>query len=427
MQMALFAGLLLVLAFSVLTIWTLDRWAVTGTQIGIFALAMVAAFRSTILGCGWPRSWVQLPLWTAVIWGLAQLAANRPVYRFATWSAVLGWLTLGFAFAIARQVFEDLALARLFRLFAIYFGAIIALWAIIQLFSAEGKILWIYSALESNQPMGPFLNRDYYSAFIELLLPICLWEALIDRRRAVLYGALAAIMYASVIAGASRAGSIAVNLELAAVLIPVLSRRRKKDVRPGGTQARMPVLHGKSMSCGQCGAGFPVSGRDRLDGRNRGRATLRIALLVLTFSAIVGWDVLLKRFETKDPFAGRLEDWEAGLAMIHDRPLVGFGLGTWTTAYPGYAVFDPGAVVNAAHSDWLQWAGEGGIPFAIFMLIVAARALQLGLASPWGLGAVFVFLHCLVDFPLQKPPIFLWLIVVVAGLEAERREMGSRV
>ena len=29
------------MAFSVLTIWTPDRWAVTGTQIGIFALAMV--------------------------------------------------------------------------------------------------------------------------------------------------------------------------------------------------------------------------------------------------------------------------------------------------------------------------------------------------------------------------------------------------
>jgi O-antigen ligase len=385
----LFAGLLLVMVFSVLTIWTLDRWAVTGTQIGIFALAMVAAFRATVRGTGWPRNWVQLPLWTAVIWGLAQLAANRSVYRFATWSAVLGWLTLAFAFGIAVQVFKDASLARLWRRFAIYFGAIIALWAILQLFSAEGKILWIYSPPESIRPMGPFLNRDYYSAFMELLLPLCLWEAMIDRPRAVLYGALAAIVYASVIAGASRAGSILVNLEAAAVLILALRRG------------------------------------DRMNWRNRRGVTLRIALLVMTFSAVVGWDVLLQRFETKNPFADRQEDWQAAIAMIHDRPWAGFGLGTWTTAYPGYAVFDAYAVVNAAHSDWLQWAGEGGIPFVALMLILAGRSLQLGIRSPWGLGAAFVFLHCSVDFPLQKPPIFLWLIVMVAALEAGRQEMHT--
>lgn len=383
---ALFAGLLLVMAFSVLTIWTLDRWAVTGTQVGIFALALVAAFRWPVRAARRSGNWVELPLWTGVIWGIAQLAANRSVYRFATWSAVLGWLTVAFAFGIAMQIFEDASLARPFRRFAMYLGAMIALWAILQLFSAEGKILWIYSPPQSDRPMGPFLNRDYYSAFMELLLPLCLWEAMVDRPRAVLYGTLGAIMYASVIAGASRAGSIIVNLEVAAVLTLALSR--------GGSS----------------------------NGRNRHRLAIVTTTLVVTFSAVVGWDVLLQRFQTKDPFAGRQEDWQAALAMLRDRPWTGFGLGTWTTAYPGYAVFDANAVVNAAHSDWLQWAGEGGIPFAALLLILAGRSLQLGIRSPWGLGAASVFLHCSVDFPLQKPPIFLWLIIILAALEAGRRK-----
>jgi O-antigen ligase len=385
---ALFAGLMLVLLFSVLTVWTHDRWAISSTQVAVFLLALVAAFRSTILGSGWPKNWLQFPLFATVIWGLVQLETNRSVYRYETWSAVLDWITVAFAFVIGVQVFENESLIRGFRLLAIYFGALLALVAILQLFSAEGKVFWIYSPVQGT-PMGPFANRDHYSAYIELLLPFALWEALVDRRRAILFGCLAAIMYASVIAGASRAGSVLVNLELGAVLIPALTR--------GG----------------------------RIGSRGAGRVILRIALLVLIFSAIVGWDVLLKRFEERDPFAGRREAWISGVAMIRDRPWMGCGLGTWTTAYPAYAIIDIGAFLNAAHSDWVQWAGEGGIPFAVLMLIVAARALQLGIRAPWGLGVTFVFLHCLVDFPLQKPPIFLWVIVVLAALEAGRPKIRS--
>jgi hypothetical protein len=28
--------------------------------------------------------------------------------------------------------------------------------------------------------------------------------------------------------------------------------------------------------------------------------------------------------------------------------------------YPAFATFDPGVIVNQAHSDWLQWTAEGG-------------------------------------------------------------------
>lgn len=380
---ALFAGLMLVLVFSVLTVWTHERWALSTNQVAIFCLAIGAAFRSTFLGAGWPANWLQLPLFATVLWGLIQLQADRSVYRFATWSAVLDWLTVALTFVIGLQAFEDGRTAHRFRRLAIYFGALLALVAILQLFSAEGRVFWVYTPKHEFQPMGPFVNRDHFSAYMELLLPFALWEALIDRRRVILFGGLAAVMYASVIAGASRAGSILVNLELAAVLIPAL------------TGARRTAGHGV------------------------GRVILRIALLVLIFSAIVGWDVLLKRFEAPDPFAGRREAWLSGMAMIRDRPWIGFGLGTWTIAYPGYAIVDIGAFLNAAHSDWVQWAGEGGIPFFALMLIVAARALQLGIRAPWGLGITCVFLHCFVDFPLQEPPIFLWLAASLAALEIE--------
>ncbi|MDQ2949415.1 MAG: O-antigen ligase family protein, partial [Acidobacteriota bacterium] len=183
--------------------------------------------------------------------------------------------------------------------------------------------------------------------------------------------------------------SVLVNLELAAVLIPALSR------------------------------GW---------GRQRTASSwmsLRIGLLSLIFTAVVGWDALLQRFQAKDPLAGRREMWLGGLAMIRDHPWLGVGLGTWMTAYPRYALFDLGTLVNAAHSDWLQWAGEGGIPFAGLLVLVAGRALYLGLKMPWGVGVFFVLLHCLVDFPLQKTSIILWMVVLLAALEAGRHREGA--
>ena len=317
-------------------------------------LLIIGVFRYAFLGISWPRNWLQLLLIIAPVWGLVQLGTNRTVYRFETWNEVLNWIVLAAAFPIACQMFATESIRNKLRIFAIYFGGFLALWAILQLFSSEGQILWYYKPRFSDQPMGPFLNRDHYSAFIELLLPMALWEALQDRRRAVLFGGLAALMYASVIAGASRAGSVLVNLEVGAIVLLALVR----------TAQRESVV---------------------------ARQFLKIALLIVTFSAIVGWDVLLQRFQQKDPFLGRREFWQSGIAMIHDHPWVGFGLGTWTTAYQGYAVFDDQAFVNAAHSDWLQWAGEGGIPFALLMLILAGRALQLGIRMPWAWGLLLSF------------------------------------
>lgn len=375
-----------VLVYAVLTVSIPDRWAVSALQIAIFALAVMVAIESTLTGRGWPASWLQFPLFAGAAWGLVQLKTDHSAYRFATWLEVLNWTALGFVFVIGLQAFTSMRLVHRFRRFGIYFGALVAIWAILQLFSSEGKLFWVLTPSQAAGVMGPFVNPDHYSAYMELLLPLALWEAVVDRRRAILFGCLAAVMYASVIAGASRAGSVLINLELGAVLIPALTR-------------------------------------GRMAAQGAWRILPRIALLVLIFSAIVGWDVLLQRFQDKDPFSVRREAWISGIAMIRDHPWIGCGLGAWTTVYPHYAVRDVGTFLNAAHSDWLQWAGEGGIPFLMLMLLVAARALQLGLGAPWALGITCVFLHCLVDFPLQQPPVFIWLLVMLAAAETARTKI----
>jgi O-antigen ligase len=90
--------------------------------------------------------------------------------------------------------------------------------------------------------------------------------------------------------------------------------------------------------------------------------------------------------------------------MIQDRPVTGFGLGAWSGAYPGYALYDDGLFVNQAHNDWAQWAAEGGIPFLLMMIAIFGLSVRPALRRVWGVGVLFVFIHCLVDYPFQQRP-----------------------
>jgi len=107
-------------------------------------------------------------------------------------------------------------------------------------------------------------------------------------------------------------------------------------------------------------------------------------------------------------------------AMIADRPWQGFGLGSFGAVYPEYALFDSGAVVEHAHNDWLEWAAEGGLPFAGAWAVLAAFVFSPAIRSVWGLGVVAVFLHALVDFPLARFGISAWTFVLIGALENTR-------
>jgi len=96
--------------------------------------------------------------------------------------------------------------------------------------------------------------------------------------------------------------------------------------------------------------------------------------------------------------------------------LTGFGLGTWSEVYPGFARFDDGLFANQAHNDWAQWAAEGGIPFFLIMLAVVAGALRPAFRSLWGLGLLAVFIHCLVDYPMQQRPALAAFFFALLGI-----------
>jgi O-antigen ligase len=152
------------------------------------------------------------------------------------------------------------------------------------------------------------------------------------------------------------------------------------------------------------------------------RAAARVLVASMTtlavLGAVAGWDVIWKRLQEPNPYAVRKDFLLSSLAMVRDRPLTGFGLGTWSEVYPGFARFDDGLFANQAHNDWAQWAAEGGIPFFLLMVGVVAAAVRPAFRSLWGVGLLAVFVHCLVDYPMQQRPALAAFFFALLGILA---------
>ena len=312
----------------------------------------------------------------AAAWPLVQLAAGRSVYRFETWNAALVWAAHLTVFLLALQLFGNPVRLSRFLDALLWFGTAIAALSLVQLFTSGGRIFWLFPTAYKDLVLGPFVYRNNYAAFVELVVPLALLKALARPRTSLAWSAAAALMAASVVASGSRAGIVVVGLETLVILA--------------------------------------------LDSRGRAPgAVWKLAAATAVLVAIAGPGFLWSRFHQADPLAVRRELVASSLAMLRERPWMGFGLGTWPTAYPAYATFDLGVFANHAHCDWAEWAAEGGLPFLAATVALASAALVWSARRRWGIGVAAVFVHALVDYPLQKPVLAALTFTLLGALAAD--------
>ena len=393
--------LALILAIAILVMFIPRAWINPALfQTGLFLLGCAWAIAMAIRPFDLRFSTPMVSLACIVVWCLVQLAANWTMGRADTEVSVLAWLGNLLAFFLAMQVCASPRVRRQFLDALLYFAFVLSVVSVVQFFGGDTRIFWLFPT--DAAALGPFVNRDQYAAFIEMVLPIALVQALGWGPRATRFAVISAAMYASVIAGASRAGALLVTAEI--VIVPLVlwvKRRSGSEMRRTGAGRTNPEQT-----------------------RNRRTAAINVGLLALVFVAVVGWAVLWNRFQDPDPLKGRREMLSSTVAMIHARPWTGFGLGTFRAIYPAYASVDFGAVVNHAHNDWAEWAADGGIPFSLLVLSIALWSVPKAFRTVWGIGAVAVFIHGTVDFPLQKPVLELWLFTLLGAMAAESAIAG---
>ncbi|MEO8127699.1 MAG: O-antigen ligase family protein [Bryobacteraceae bacterium] len=371
------AALVSLLFFGILTLWVPQLWAWSLFQVGIFLLAAVRFLRKRPV---WPRS-AGLPLAAAALWPLLQLALAQTVNRGATWVAALNWFTFLLVFLLACDALAHLRARDWFLKTSALCGSLLAVLAIAQKYSANGRIFWLFPSGYTTDVLGPFVNRNQYAAWMELLLPIALYFAVTDRRTRVLYGTGSAIMLSSVIAAGSRAGSVLVLAEGLAVMAIFAFRAQ--------APRRTIVLRALQFS---------------------GAVVIAVAL--------AGSNDLRARLQATGAESLRLDALQASIRMTAERPWMGSGLGTWSIIYPKYARIDTGLFMNQAHNDWAQWAAEGGIPFVGLLALFAAALAKPAFRSIYGLGIAAFLLHALLDYPMQQRPGLAAFFFAIAGAAA---------
>ena len=201
----------------------------------------------------------------AAVFGAAAMGYGEYRLRFDTQSAVVRWATFLAVFLVGFiSVSRPGAWLAGFAPRCCGLALAIAVLATVQTFTSD-KIFWLFPTPYTGV-MGPILNHGHYAAFIEVVLPFALYEATRRERGGLLYAGMAAVMYASVIASTSRAGTVLATAEVVAILVVMWVR------------------------------GFA-------GGRVVGVSVLRMAVLFAAFTAVVGWEHVRDRFLAPDPVA----------------------------------------------------------------------------------------------------------------------------
>lgn len=337
------------------------------------------------------------PLALFFLVGLGQWSFGATASRYDTRiELLLSLASLIFLF-LCMQVFRTLQDWRGFVWFGMGLGFVVSVFAILQHLTSNGKLYWFRELRYGGMPFGPYVNRNHFAGFAELVFPLALVPLVLGRvrRERVAVVALFAIMpIVALFLSASRGGIVSFCVQLA-LLTYLLLRRR--------------------------GLGKHLLGA---------AAVLLAALLMVTW---LGVGQILERFSSfQSPevtegkrAAMRRNAWHIFL----DHPLPGTGLGTFQIVYPRYETLYDGRIVNHAHNDYLEALAEtgvlGGLCCAWFLVVLLLKSLSrfrendfsfVGALQLSGMVACAGFLvHALVDFNFHIPS-NLWLFLLMAHL-----------
>jgi O-antigen ligase len=381
-------GLCALLAFAVLAHGVVEPWseAVLETGAAVLFLWWGTLF---VLGRLQRVRWNRL-LWPIIaFWLLAvvQFGARFTAVSFLTKIEILKLSALGLLFFLAVQAFETREDWRAFAWFLLVLGFAVSVFGIIQHYAFNGKLYWFRELRYGGIPFGPYVNRNHFAGFVELIIPVGLSILLLrseDRDRLSPVVLLTIVPVGALFLSASRGGIAALLFEVGLVFILGLVRgeaRKQKQI-------------------------------------------VSSAIVFLAAGAFIVWlgaGRALERFEAYQKLevsqARRAEMLRDSWRIFLDHPLLGTGLGTLEAVFPRYETLYDGTIVNHSHNDYVELLAEtgaiGGLICACFLMLLlggawrriagAKNAIDLALHIGALSACCALLAHSFVDFNLHIP------------------------
>ena len=320
---------------------------------------------------------------------LLQLVLGKTAYRHDSVSIAMLYCAYGLLCFLATQTLVRASQARKIAVILAVYGFALAAMALVQGIAPNGKLFWVRQPRLGGWIYGSYVNHNHYAGLMELLVPIPLVLALshlVHERERTAAGVAAAIMVGTVFLSGSRGGMIAIFVELAVIAV-VLLRQKKATYR-----------------IALAGAAFAI---------------VLVSMLVWLGGKGLSTRVSSISTEARTEISGgmRLSIDRDAFRMFRQKPVLGWGLGTFPVVYPEFRSFYTNFFVNEAHDDYLQLLAEMGVlGFGLmvwFLIVLYRRAIRKignwttdvssAVTLACTLGFTGILVHSLFDFNLQIP------------------------
>lgn len=382
-------GTFALLMFGPLAFGAVEPWSIFVVEVGAVVLTALWLAKQWLDGeinlLGNP---LFLPM--AAFAGLIalQFGLHRSAYPHDSIEEALIYCAYAILCFLANQNLVRASQARKMAVVLAIYGFVIASFALLQGVAPNGKLYWMRTPRLGGWIYGPYVNHNHYAGLMELLVPIPLiisLSHLAHEKIRIASGIAAAVMVGTIFLSGSRGGMLAIFVELA-ILGVVLSRQKKS----------MRIVIGAGAF-----------------------AVVLVSLLVWLGGKELTTRVASISTEARGEISGgmRLSIDRDTVQMFRQRPVLGWGLGTFPVVYPQFRSFYTNFFVNEAHNDYLQLLSEMGIlgfGTMIWFLVVLFRRIPrkiqqwpsnvsgaVTLACTLGVSGILV--HSLIDFNLQIP------------------------
>jgi O-antigen ligase len=337
-------GICALVVFGVASHGAVEDWARAVLEIGAASLFLFWAVRAYLAQEHQiVISPLLLPLVALLLLALGQWFSHHTASSYATRMEIELLLADILLLFLAAQAFRTLEDWRAFVWFVMSFGFLVAIFGILQHLTFNGKLYWFREMHYGGIPFGPYVNRNHFAGFVELVIPVSLVPLVLGkvrRERWFLVSLFAVVPIGALFLSASRGGIVSLAVQVAFLVLWLLVRR--------------------------------TAGKHLLSGG----AILLLAFLMVSW---LGVQQLVERFsslQSLEVTAGkrasmRTDTWR----IFRDHPWTGTGLGTLQLVFPAYETLYDGKIVNHTHNDYLEGLAETGIAG--------------GLCCVWFLGILF--------------------------------------
>jgi len=337
-----------------------------------------------------------------------------PARTFRSLLEFLAYILIGFL--IVRTITHTRQARRLIAV-VVAMGVFQVFYGLFELTQSAPRLLFYPKVFMLGSPTGTFVNRNHFSGYLEMIIPLAI-GLLLSRAGAF---SLQGRKWREKIALLTAKGAF-VNLLVLAALFVLFLGVLKSNSRAGTFILALILL----LVFGLSAYAFSAARYQQLWVRAflRGMVGM-IVLLVLYF----GFDATVRRFSADNLLQeGRPKYWSSVLTMIGDFPLVGTGYGTFPSVFPVYE--DPGLEnpVVHAHNDYLENTAELGLlGFGLLMAgilalgVIAFRSWSerhnpevKGLVLGCLVAVAAMLFHSVTDFNLHIPANVLLFTVVLS-------------